>query len=560
MTKKAVLYARVSGDDRGKDNLKGQLEMGREYALAHGYAIIDEIAEDDRGARGVSFDLPGLNQALEMARNGELDVLVVRELDRFARKLAKQLIVESEFKRAGVEVEYVLGEYPDTPEGNLNKQIRAVIAEYEATKITERVVRARRNIVKKGKIMLHGNAAPYGYRASEDRTTLVPYEPEAHIIRSIFQWYTGGSETGQRLTTIQVAERLSDMRVPTWMDIHGTRATPKKREYGQWAAGTVSGILHNEVYKGIWHYGKAHKKRGPNPRDHWIPLEVPPLVSCEVWEAAQKRCKQNQIMAKRNTKNSYLMHYLLTCQRCGRSTGTNTTRCNGKPYAYYMCYGRSNHKQSPREKCALPFFRADHVDAVVWDWVRDLLLDPVALDKGLREEQEKHEQANQPLRERQAVIDDLLTDNQARLGRLLDLYLSGDFDREMLTERKERLEGTIEALGVERAGLVAMIEKQELNEKQIKTIQDFASRVARGLGCADENFDARRRIILLLNVKATLAVEDGQKVVYVRCMLDEDTLLIDKKATGSGQTKTEDKLVLAARLVLPRPTKGKRAA
>ena len=40
--KRAVLYARVSSDDRGKDNrnLDGQIEMGRKYALDHAYAIV----------------------------------------------------------------------------------------------------------------------------------------------------------------------------------------------------------------------------------------------------------------------------------------------------------------------------------------------------------------------------------------------------------------------------------------------------------------------------------------------------------------------------------------
>jgi DNA invertase Pin-like site-specific DNA recombinase len=54
MTTRAALYARVSSDDRGKDrrNYTGQLEMGREYAHKRGYAIVAELAGDDRGASG----------------------------------------------------------------------------------------------------------------------------------------------------------------------------------------------------------------------------------------------------------------------------------------------------------------------------------------------------------------------------------------------------------------------------------------------------------------------------------------------------------------------------
>ncbi|GAG08481.1 unnamed protein product, partial [marine sediment metagenome] len=104
MSKRAVLYARVSSDDSKKDgrNLQSQIDMCREYALERGWTIVAELREDDRGASGADFDLPKLNEALEMARAGEFDVLITRELDRFARGLAKQLIVEQEFKRNGV--------------------------------------------------------------------------------------------------------------------------------------------------------------------------------------------------------------------------------------------------------------------------------------------------------------------------------------------------------------------------------------------------------------------------------------------------------------------------
>jgi DNA invertase Pin-like site-specific DNA recombinase len=60
---------------------------------------VAELAEDDRGASGADWDLPKLNEALDMARENGFDVLVTRELDRFASPLAKQLVVESEFKR-----------------------------------------------------------------------------------------------------------------------------------------------------------------------------------------------------------------------------------------------------------------------------------------------------------------------------------------------------------------------------------------------------------------------------------------------------------------------------
>jgi DNA invertase Pin-like site-specific DNA recombinase len=54
-----------------------------------------------------------------------IDIVVTREIDRLSRTLVKQLVVESRLRELGVVIEYVLGDYPDTPEGQLNKLIRA---------------------------------------------------------------------------------------------------------------------------------------------------------------------------------------------------------------------------------------------------------------------------------------------------------------------------------------------------------------------------------------------------------------------------------------------------
>lgn len=50
-----------------------------------------------------------------MAESQAFDVLVVREIDRLSRSLAKQLIIEQELKKQGVEIEYVMGDYPVLP-------------------------------------------------------------------------------------------------------------------------------------------------------------------------------------------------------------------------------------------------------------------------------------------------------------------------------------------------------------------------------------------------------------------------------------------------------------
>lgn len=188
--------------------------------------------------------------------------------------------------------------------------------------------------------------------------------------------------------------------------------------------------------------------------------------------------------------------------------------------------------------CSAPNFNADRVDAAVWEWIRSFLSVPEELGNGLRQYQQELETEAAPIRERLRVVNDLVADNQTQVERLLDLYLAGNFPREMLEDRQERLEATIKALQKERLSLIAYLEMQTLTEDQVLSIQAFAAEVAEGLSAAEDDYKIKRRIIEELDVQATLAIEDGQKVVYARWLIEEFTTLPiaynRPRCTGTG--------------------------
>jgi site-specific DNA recombinase len=283
-------------------------------------------------------------------------------------------------------------------------------------------------------------------------------------------------------------------------------------------------MLHRETYAGIWHYGK---RNGTNPDDYLIPVEVPAIVSREVWEAAQSRLGKNKASSLRNTKYNYLLRRRIVCGDCGAKMGAEMTR-NGRGGGanfYYYCPARR--QPDFLNKCPRPCsFRAKDVDAAVWNWIKSLLSDSQMLDRALEGEQTRREEAVRPLREQLAVTDDLLADNRRQLERALDLYLSGDFDRDMLGERQARLTNAIAALEQQRDRLAAQLATRALTDTQVQSIKDFADVVARGLEGADRDFKARRQIIELLEVWVTLSLEEDEKVAYVQCMVAEDVLSI----------------------------------
>ncbi len=533
--KRAVLYARVSGDDRGKEgrNLEGQLELGRKYALSRGYQIVEELSEDDRGASGASFDLEQLNQALEMARAGEFDVLVVRELDRFARSLAKQLVVELQFKRAGVEVDYVLGEYPDTPEGNLNKNIKAVVAEYERFKITERMVRGRRQKVRAGHVLV-GGRPPYGYMVTDQdgKRTLAPRASEARIVRMVFEWYAYGDKDGAEMTISGIAQRLNDLHVPTYFASNRRLGEARGAGSGDWARSVIGRMLRNRVYIGEWRYGKGRREEGHyvrNPKEHILIVRVPAIVDQALWDAVQERLTHNRKTA-RTRKYSYLLSGRVRCGECGHSVTGHARQGKSRLYRYYRCTVRS-HPGEFSIDCTLPLFPGDRVDREVWAWVKSLLVDPDQLAHGLRAYKASRDQKARPLQDRMEALQDLVDENLTKLERLLDVYLEGVHTREVLLARQKQLETTLSSLETEQGDLARELERRTITEEQITSLQEFAQRVTAKIDVAAAGFASMRRVIELLDVRAVLVVEDGEKVIYVSCGLGRGRVLPESQTT-----------------------------
>ncbi len=210
-------------------NLTGQLDMCRQYALDHGWQIVEELAEDDRGASGAAFELPQLNRVRELAQMGAFDVLVTRELDRLSRSLAKQLFVEEELRRGGCQHRVRAGRVPRHARGQLDEEHPAPRSpSSSALKITERMVRGRDLKVKNGSVLVYGRP-PFGYNVIQQGTkwVLEINEPEADIVRLIFQWYTFGDGVEGPMSTFRLHQRLHELSIPSPADFRPNQ--PKKK-------------------------------------------------------------------------------------------------------------------------------------------------------------------------------------------------------------------------------------------------------------------------------------------------------------------------------------------
>ena len=133
------------------------------------------------------MDRPALNELRDLISRDHIKAVIVYDIDRVARKSVYQMLIEEEFRKSGVHIEYVIGQYDDSDEGRLQKQIRASIAEYEKAKILERSKRGKRGKAKSGYVLV-GSRPPYGYcvRSEPHKAWLEVDEEEAAIVQMIF--------------------------------------------------------------------------------------------------------------------------------------------------------------------------------------------------------------------------------------------------------------------------------------------------------------------------------------------------------------------------------------
>jgi site-specific DNA recombinase len=395
--------------------------------LKQSYHIVTDLAENDRGASGATFDLPQLSEALRMAHADEYDVLIVRELDRLSRDLAKQLVVEQELKQAGVTIEYVLYDFPDTPEGRLNKNLRAMLAEYEREKIKQRLVRGRKRKAKAGNVVLHGHV-PYGYKSvqKDGKTMLEIEEKTAEVVRLIFEWYTVGNGKQSPMSTQGIKRALTEMKIPTSSDLKNCSCPKRVTGYGEWNTTSIWRMLRSTTYIGLWYYGEDN-----------ILVEVPAIINKETWDMAQKRMRQNKKYNRRNTRQDYLLQSRVRCAECHNMVRTLTRRSRSGESVrlYYHCQTRDRGLQCTNKY----YYRAEWLDSMAWAWIKELLSTPEKLRKGLNDYKRQQDELTKPLRNRLALVEKMIQEEQDKRKRILEVYLEGHITKPIFDTRCRQL-------------------------------------------------------------------------------------------------------------------------
>ena len=342
--KKVVFYGRVSTEHEEQTYALGnQMQWYEELKKSYPNWIIIERYVDDGSSGTQAKKRPEFMRMIDDAKMGKFDLIVTREVARFARNTVECLEITRQLKNYGVEVFFVQdGIRTMDNEGEMILTIRAMVAQEESRKMSERI-KAGQAISRKNGV-LYGNGNLLGYDRVGD--TYVNNQEQAETVRMIFDLYESGLGVQAIRNELIKRERINSSGLIKW---DSTR---------------ILRCLKNTIYKGIMAYNKSHRNNFLEQKviiNHdentfeYVAATFEPIISEEQWEHCKliRESRRNMRIvnvdgkAKRQFwgvhKGWNIWTKKLRCQ-CGSSMRMDKWRpkLNGERPVGYKCYNQIN--------------------------------------------------------------------------------------------------------------------------------------------------------------------------------------------------------------------------
>ena len=510
--KNAAIYARVSSVQQKEEHtIASQTAALISFAQEHGYHVPREWIFEDEGFSGASLQRPGLERIRDLAAEGQLQAVLVYSPDRLSRKYAYQVLLVEELSRHGVETAFVKAPQGQSPEDHLLVQFQGMIAEYERAQILERSRRGKRYHARQGHVNVLGGA-PYGYRYVRKTQETAAYyeiiEEQAIVVRRVYDWYST-----EGLSIAAIMRRLNEQAVPT------------RKRISRWERSTVWAMLRNPAYKGLACFGKTKiterqritrplRLRGgfaqrnsaghERPRQEWIEIPVPAIVSETAFDLAQERLQENKRLSPRRTVQWSIVQSLVSCSKCGYGMCRSSTRSTARKIHYYRCLGSDGWRHLNGPLCDSRPVRQDLLDQLVWNEILKLLEDPSLIQSEIERRLAAARNSN-PNRRREEVLQRDLTRTRKGMERLVTAYQETLLSLEDLRARMPELRRREQTLQAEIKSIADQTNDRATYLRLAETLSTFMTRLRSSAQTLD--IAERQRIVRLL-VKEVLVGDD----------------------------------------------------
>ena len=375
---KVAIYTRVSTEDqRNNFSLAAQLELLRKYASDNNFQVYKEYVEE--GYTGTSDERPSFQDLLQDARNQRFQLILVYKIDRFYRNTKSLLNLNDELEIIGVRIRSAT-EPIDTSTfmGKFILSLMGSVAQLERDTFLERSKLGRLRRAREG-FYSGTNPTRFGYQYNPETKKLEIHAQEAEVVKHLFSSYLEPDSS-----ILKVTKKLRSLNYRT------KGGKPFRSD-------TVHDILRDPVYIGRWYANRYAKGGKLKPREEWIEVSVPAIVSEAEFLKAQELLQSRRNYSVRNAKYQYLLQGLVKCGDCGCTvSGTADKQVisrNGKTYGpyfklYYRCTHFVKNLFGKKIQCNLRYMQAEALENVIWQAIDNILQNPHSIKDVLKQEKQ----------------------------------------------------------------------------------------------------------------------------------------------------------------------------
>ena len=449
---RVTFYARVSSEaDEQLNSLGNQITYYEDFIKRNpAWTFVQGYI--DEGLSGISTKRrENFNRMVDDAEAGKFDLVITKEISRFARNTLDSIQYTRQLLNAGVGVFFQNDNINTFDEDSeLRLSIMSSIAQDELRKLSSRVKFGHQQAIKQNVVL--GNSRIFGYIKNDGR--LVIDEDQAVMVRQLFELYATDEYSMKQLETL------------FWEK--GYRNHNGKKI----AHSTMSGMISNPKYKGYYVGNKVKvvdmftKKQKFLPPEEWVMFKdetgeiVPAIVSEELWNRANALYKRRREEMKSRSSglsfhNRYPYSAKIYCEEHGTTFHRQVIQTKKGQQEVWQCKVYRSHG---RAACPAPQIRSSDLDVILSDIFKELVRDkekiidslvtvltniPKEVDYGKLRCQVENE------------MDDL----ERKKNRLLDLSIAGALTVEEFKERNDAFNAQIQ----ECQGKLTAIRQEEEN-------------------------------------------------------------------------------------------------
>ena len=436
----------------------------------------------DRGITGTQAKKrPAFMEMLNDAKYHKFDLIVTREVCRFARNTVDTLVITRQLKEIGIEVYFVEDNiWTMDNDGELRLTIMATLAQEESRKTSERV-RAGQKISRDNGV-LYGNGNIHGYDRLGD--TYVINEDQAETVRIIYDLYLKGNGFNKIVNELVRLKRKDSSGLV------------------RWDATKVSRILHNATYKGYQGYYKSYKNNHLDQktivnRDEdtylYVKGRFTPIISEEVWDKC-KALRESKLTLRKTQEGKLERTGMRTSEdiwakrlicRCGHRMRKDRWHVNKTGLTYgYKCYNvLNNGSKQTRIDAGLDADKYCDMGTIA-DWKFDLMLRELLKALNLNNDDLIKKAYNQfensytketkearELRDAEAKLRKI----RIKLENLTEMRVNGEIDKQEYSSLKAKINGEMLIAEKEIDDIKRVVLEEERKATPLVSIDVFRS-------------------------------------------------------------------------------------